>query len=299
MSRIPFSVGALLLVLFVSACGGPDSSESTGSGPGGAPGAVDAGIDTEIKGAPDLAAIAAGEHRSAENRARNGSRHPVETLKFLGLRPSSRVMEIWPSGGWYTEVIAPYVNESGQYYAAHWDPESEIEFVRNGLQRFNQKLADRPDLYGNAEVVVLMPPEHLAPVPPESVDLVLTFRNIHNWMGRDVEDDIFRMMYDALKPGGVLGVVEHRGDASVPQDPKAASGYVNQDYAIKLAEKAGFALVDTSEINANPADTKDYEKGVWTLPPTFRAGDENKEKYAEIGESDRFTLKFVKPLKGR
>lgn len=296
MSRTLFSSGVILIVFLLTACGGSGPSDSANSDQ--AP-AIDNDADAVVGEAPDLADIAAGDHRSAENRARNASRHPVETLKFLGLRPSSRVMEIWPSGGWYTEVIAPYVNESGKYYAAHWDPESEIEFVRNGVQRFKEKLAERPDLYGNVEMAVLMPPDLLSPVAPESVDLVLTFRNIHNWMGRNVDDEIFKVMYDALKPGGVLGVVEHRGNPNVPQDPKAASGYVNQDYAIKLAEKAGFALVDTSEINANPADTKDYEKGVWTLPPTFRAGDENKEKFAEIGESDRFTLKFVKPLKGR
>ena len=298
MSRISISLSALLLVLLVSSCGGPEPSGTEDSVTGTDPAAVDNG-DAEVDSGPELATIAAGDHRSAENRARNPSRNPGQTLEFFGLRPTSRVMEIWPSGGWYTEVIAPYVNESGQYYAAHWDPESEMEFVRNGLQRFKEKLAERPDLYGNAEVVVLMPPDKLSPVPPESVDLVLTFRNVHNWMGRDVEDDIFKVMYDALEPGGVLGVVEHRGDPNVPQDPKAASGYVNQDYTIKLAEKAGFALLDTSEINANPADTKDYEKGVWTLPPTFRAGEESKEKYAAIGESDRFTLKFVKPLTGR
>jgi predicted methyltransferase len=118
-------------------------------------------------------------------------------------------------------------------------------------------------------------------------------------MGRGFQDDFFKVMYDSLKPGGVLGVVEHRGDPDVPQDPKAGSGYVNQDYAIKLAEKAGFALLETSSINDNPKDTKDYPKGVWTLPPTYRAGDENRDRYSQIGESDRFTLKFVKPNTGR
>jgi predicted methyltransferase len=222
-------------------------------------------------------------------------RHPVETLEFFGLKSDMRVVEIWPAGGWYTEVIAPYMQNKGKYIAAHWDPQSDIEFVRNGVKAYQDKLAVHPEAYKNVEMAVLMYPDKIEFVPPGSVDMVLTFRNIHNWMGRDFADEIFASMYAALKPGGILGVVEHRGNPEVPQDPKASSGYVNQDYAIALAEKAGFVLEATSEINANPKDRKDYATGVWTLPPTLRAGDENRDEYLAIGESDRFTLKFVKP----
>ena len=243
-------------------------------------------------GAAELADLIDGEHRSAENRARNEWRHPVETLEFFGLEKGMTVVEIWPAGGWYTEVIAPYLNDDGQYVAAGWDPDSPVKFISQGARKFQAKLDEYPDLYGNAQTAVLMHPDKMNFVPDASVDMVLTFRNIHNWMGRDYADDMFAAMYRALKPGGILGVIEHRGNPDVPQDPKAKSGYVNEDYAIDLAEQAGFKLVAKSEINANPKDTKDYEKGVWTLPPTLRAGDD--PKYHEIGESDRFTLKFVK-----
>lgn len=245
--------------------------------------------------APSLADILAGDHRSDANRARDIYRHPVDTLEFFGLQPDMTVVEIWPSGGWYTEVIAPYMNEQGTYIAAHWDPEDEREFVRNGVQGFTEKLAARPDVYGNAQMGVLMPPEQWDFAPEGSVDMIVTFRSIHNWMPRGYAEDMFAQFYKALKPGGVLGVVEHRGNPDVEQDPKAASGYVNEAYAIQLAEAAGFELAGQSEVNANPADTKDYDTGVWTLPPTLRKKDEDRDKYVAIGESDRFTLKFVKP----
>lgn len=244
---------------------------------------------------PTLAAVAAGDHRSAANKARDIHRHPVETLTFFGLKPDMTVVEIWPGGGWYTEILAPYLSAQGRYYAAHWDPEAEQEFIRKAVQGFREKLAADPERYGKVETTVLALPGKTTIVPPGSADLVVTFRNIHNWMPRGNADEAFAAMYAALKPGGILGVVEHRGDPATPQDPKAASGYVNEDYAIALAEKAGFVLEAKSEINANPKDTKDHPRGVWTLPPTFAAGDDDREKYAEIGESDRFTLRFRKP----
>lgn len=252
-------------------------------------------VTQDASAAPDLEAILAGDHRSPENKARDKYRHPTETLRFFGLQPDTTVVEIWPGGGWYTEVIAPYVRENGRFIAAGYDPDSEIEFIRAGVARYKAKLDARPDLYDKVEMAVLMPPDKLDFVPPESVDLILTFRSIHNWMPRGMQDEMFAAMYKALKPGGVLGVVEHRGIPSEPQDPKAASGYVNQEYAVEMIEKAGFVLNGSSEINANPADTKDYPEGVWTLPPTLRLGDQDKEKYLEIGESDRFTLRFIKP----
>ena len=242
-----------------------------------------------------FAEILAGEHRSEENRARDQYRNPAETLAFFGVTPSATVVEIWPGAGWYTEILAPYLRDDGRYIAAGFDPESNVPFIRDAAARYQAMLDEQPDLYGNAETAVFMPPGQLDTIPPNSVDIVLTFRSIHNWMPRDSQDQIFAALYRMLKPGGVLGVVEHRGNPAVPQDPKAASGYVNQDYAIQLAEKAGFVLNGSSEINANPRDVKEYPEGVWTLPPTLRLKDQDRDKYLAIGESDRFTLRFIKP----
>lgn len=245
---------------------------------------------------PALAAVIAGDHRSAANKARDQYRHPAETLTFFGLKPEMRVVEVWPAGGWYTEILGPYLGKGGKYYAAGWDPDAKAEFIQLGIKAFRDKLAARPDLYGGTEMTVLSFPDKTSIAPAGTADMVLTFRNIHNWMGGGNAEKAFAAMYAALKPGGVLGVVEHRAKTDAPQDPKAASGYVREDYAIALAEKAGFVLEARSEINANPRDTKDYEKGVWTLPPTYREGEKDKAKYAAIGESDRFTLRFRKPL---
>jgi predicted methyltransferase len=232
------------------------------------------------------------EHRSLENRSRDVYRHPRETLQFFGLRPDMTVVEIWPGNGWYTEILAPLLRERGQLYAAQMDPGSS-EYAKNAVEAFRSKLALRPDLYDKVVLTTLAPAAAGKQIaPPGSADLVLTFRNLHNWMMFGWERDALVAMHAALKPGGILGIVEHRGNPAVPQDAKAASGYVNEQYAIQLIESAGFKLVGRSQINANPRDTKDYEKGVWTLPPGYAAGDA--ERYARIGESDRFTLKFVK-----
>ena len=245
---------------------------------------------------PALSAVIAGDHRPEANRARDAFRHPAETLTFFGLKADMKVVEVWPSTGWYAEILGPYLAKSGKYYAAGWDPESKIEFVQRGIKVFSDKLAARPDLYAGTEMTVLSFPDKTAIAPAGTADMVLTFRNIHNWMGGGNAEKAFAAMYAALKPGGVLGVVEHRAKTDVPQDPKAASGYVREDHAIELAKKAGFVLEASSEINANPRDTRDYEKGVWTLPPTYREGEKDKDKYTAIGESDRFTLRFRKPL---
>jgi predicted methyltransferase len=205
-----------------------------------------------------------------------------------------KVVEVWPGSGWYTEILAPLLRDKGTYYAATVAADPSSKFVANQVQGLRDKLNARPDLYDKVELTTFAPNgDDIA--EPGSVDLVLTFRNIHNWMAEDWAPQAFAAMYKVLKPGGVLGVVEHRGRAGTPQDPKAKSGYVNEDYAIAMIEAQGFKLVAKSEINANPKDTKDYEKGVWTLPPTYRLGEQDKEKYRAIGESDRFTLKFVKP----
>ncbi len=261
---------------------------------------------TEFAGQVDIAAasvlsVAArleegleGEHRSQENRARDVDRHPVETLGFLGIEPDMVVAEISPGGGWYTEILAPLLRDEGTFYAAGSDPESESEYAQRSAKRFAEKLAAHPEVYDRTIVTVLAPGKREI-APRGSADAVLTFRNVHSWMARGSAEAVFQEMFAALKPGGILGVVEHRGDPASDQDPKAASGYVRQDFVIALAESVGFEFLASSEINANPSDTRDYPKGVWTLPPSYRLKDVDREKYAGIGESDRMTLKFRKP----
>jgi predicted methyltransferase len=241
-----------------------------------------------------LTAILAGDQRPPEERARDIYRHPKETLLFFGIRPEMSVLEVWPEPGWYTAVIAPLLREKGKYYAAVIAPDPSSKYTTHRLEEYHARLAARPEQFDRVTVVTF-PTDGGDAVPPGTVDMVLTFRNIHNWMARDQAPQAFASMYRALKPGGVLGVVEHRGNPSLPQDPKAKSGYVNEDFAIKLIEDQGFRLVAKSEVNDNPKDTKDYEQGVWTLPPSYRLGAKDHDKYAAIGESDRFTLRFVKP----
>jgi len=241
-------------------------------------------------------AVLAAGHRSAENRARDAYRHPLDTLLFFGIKPDMTVVEVWPgAGGWYTEVLAPLLAEHGKLYAAQVPAAPGNEFMTANLKAFSDKLAARPDLYGKVEVTTLGPGAEVI-APPGSADLIVTFRNLHNWMNLGYANEAFVAMFKALKPGGILGVVEHRGSPDKPQDPRAASGYVNEEYAIELIKSAGFELVGRSEINANARDTKDYEQGVWTLPPSYRLGNRDRAKYEAIGESDRFTLRFRKPL---
>lgn len=248
-----------------------------------------------------LAEVLAGDHRSDENKARDQFRHPAEILAFFGMEPDMTVIEITPSAGWYTQVIAPYMARGGgTYYAGHVDPTDAPEFLLRSLERFKEMVSD--PVYGDVNIVAHgANVENL--VPEGSADMIVTFRNIHNWMPRGFAEKSFADMYKALKPGGILGVVEHRASDAEPQDPKAASGYVREDYAIKLAEDAGFEFVASSPINNNPKDTKDHPFGVWTLPPTLSASrrgqaadeDFDQASFIAIGESDRFALKFVKP----
>jgi predicted methyltransferase len=253
-----------------------------------------AGTATRTATASQLDRIIAGSHRSDANRARDQYRHPRETLLFFGLRPTQTVVEILPIGAWYTEIIAPLVRGNGRYIAA-MPPVAEGNANSEYSRKAYLDLLARAPGHLDRVTVVDFDTRKETMVPDGTADMVLTFRNIHNWMRGGQAEAAFRQMYRALKPGGTLGVVEHRGRESVPQDPAARSGYVNQSYAIKLIEGIGFKLVATSEINANPKDTKDYPGGVWTLPPTLAAGETDRAKYLAIGESDRFTLKFVKP----
>ena len=230
-----------------------------------------------------LRTLLAGPQRSDDNKARDAFRRPLETLKFFGLKDNMTVMEIAPGGGWWTEFLAPALAEKGRYIGAQPSAKSAAS-----LQQRGQK---EPATYGKMQVVTF--PD--GSVPAGSVDMVLTFRNLHNWMGGGQEKKMFDAMYATLKPGGYLGIKEHRAPTTAPQDPKAASGYVREDFAIQTIESAGFKLVSKSEINANPKDTKHYPKGVWTLPPNYAEGDSDKAKFTAIGESDRFTMLFQKP----
>jgi predicted methyltransferase len=246
-----------------------------------------------------LAAAIAAPWRTPEFAARDVYRHPAETLGFFGITPTSTVIEITPGGGWYSEILAPYLKDGGRYIAAVVDENKvESENARNYYTRSNASLRDKyntaPELYGAAVQSAF---DLKAPVfaEPGTADLVLTFRNVHNWMGTEGQAAaMFGGFFAALKPGGVLGVVEHRANADVPAGDK--SGYVSEAQVIALAEAAGFVLEEKSEINANPADTKDHPNGVWTLPPVSRVPEgEDGAKYQAIGESDRMTLRFRKP----
>jgi predicted methyltransferase len=243
-----------------------------------------------------LQSLSVAEHRSEANIARNQYRHPVETLEFMGLESGMTVVEILPGGGWYTEILAPFLRSNGQYYAAHFSPNATLGYQPPALIGFQAKLAENPELYGETVITHLNPPHATFIAPPGSADLALTFRNVHNWIMAGTQHEHFDTFYKAVKPGGILGVVEHRAPEGSSMEFMSTSGYVTQDYVIELAEAAGFEFVESSEINANPNDRKDYARGVWTLPPTLQLGEEGKDEYLAIGESDRMTLKFRKPM---
>ena len=241
-----------------------------------------------------LAQVVGGAHRSAANKARDTHRHPLETLAFFGIEPHSTVVELWPFGGWYTEILAPYLRDQGVYYAAAMDPQSASPQELRYNESLNALLATRTDLYSRVRISVLAK-NKMDIAPPQSADFILSFRNIHNWVWAGMEKDVFAAAYRALKPGGVLGIVEHRNNDPDFEPRVPGQAYVGEEYAVRLIESAGFKLVARSGINNNPRDTKDHPKGVWTLPPSYALGDVDRERYTAIGESDRFTLKFVKP----
>ena len=247
--------------------------------------------------ASSLDSAVQGSWRDPANVARDAYRHPQQTLSFFGLAPTQTVVEITPGGGWYAEILAPYLHESGHYVAAVVDPAAVAEGKGRDYQQKNKttlesKFAAMPAQYGKAQVVGYDPK---APVfgPADSADLVLTFRNVHNWRMAGQAEGMFKGFFAVLKPGGTLGVVEHRAKADVPDGDK--SGYVGEAQVIAMAEAAGFRLAEKSEINANPRDTRDHPNGVWTLPPSNNHDAVDDAKYKAIGESDRMTLRFVKP----
>ncbi len=239
----------------------------------------------------------AGDWRGAENTARDRYRHPAETLAFFGVKPDQTVIEITPGGGWYAEILAPLLRDKGHYIAAVVDPMAVKEggsrdYQQKSKSGLEAKFAAAPAQFDRARVVAYDP---AAPVfgAPGSADVVLTFRNVHNWRSAGQAEGMFRGFFAVLKPGGVLGVAEHRANGAVGDDDK--SGYVGEQQVIAMAEAAGFQLDAKSEVNANPKDTKDYPGGVWTLPPTNKHDAEDNAEYRAIGESDRMTLRFVKP----
>jgi len=299
MSRTPLAL-AFATTLALAACS-PASEE-----PAPAAEAMTEAPDAAMAESTDrdaqtdpMDAVLAGDWRDPANVARDDWRHPRETLAFFGVGPSQTIVEISPGGGWYTEILAALPGEKGSYIGVINDPaqsgnERAQEYYTNANTKLREKLAARADVYGEATLVEIDPK---APVigEPGSADVVLTFRNVHNWVMAGNEAAMFQSFYDVLAPGGVLGVVEHRAAAGKTLAEVKTSGYLPEDYVIGLAEAAGFVLEEKSEINANPADTKDHPNGVWTLPPGNNHDEADRAKYAAIGESDRMTLRFVKP----
>jgi predicted methyltransferase len=249
---------------------------------------------------PDpLSAAIASPARTAKFVARDVYRHPSETLRFFGLRPDQTVVEIWPGRGWYMEILAPYLRDRGKYYAAIEAPDvaGASQEAKDDAAFLRRRIADDPAHFGKVTVTELHPPQLTEICPPGTADLVLTFRNVHNWIDGGDQQAQFDAFFKALKPGGVLGVVEHRAKPGTSLEETRKSGYVEEAYVKKLAANAGFRFAAESPVNNNPKDSKDYPKGVWTLPPTLALGDKDRDKYLAIGESDRMTLRFVKPGK--
>ncbi len=242
-----------------------------------------------------LRAAIAGGHRSAANRARDAARHPFETLQFFGLAPMHQVIELSPGGGWYTEILAPYLRGQGRLVAAGESASDVDAYRRRGRQNFDAKLAREPALYDQVQVGLLPRTPRFTDInPPGGADVVLTFRNVHNWIEAGHLDATLQAAFAVLKPGGVLGVEEHRAPPGATRDWIIKNGYVTEALMVECAEAAGFRLAARSEVNANPLDTKDHPNGVWSLPPTLRGGDVDRARFVAIGESDRFTHRYVK-----
>ncbi len=284
---------AAILSGLVAGCGGETAAPAADATGAPAPAAANAP-------AGSLEWAAAGDWRLPKDKARDVWRHPVETLNFFGVKPSDTVVEIAPGGGWYTAILGPWLKQGGgKLYAAHLDPASS-DYARGNVDAYTAVYLAKPDVYGDITLTVASPTS-ASMAPDGSADAVVTFRNIHNWMSGGFADKIFADAFRALKPGGVLGVVEHRLPSTTDQDPRAGSGYVLESYVVGVAEKAGFVMEESSEINANPKDTA--RQPVWMLPPNLsapapdspEAEGYDRATYEAIGESDRMTLRFRKP----
>lgn len=249
---------------------------------------------------PELAAALeqaiGGPHRDPANTARDRYRHPGRTLAFFGLRPDMRVLEILPGGGWYTEILAPLLREHGKLTVASFGSDYSNRALARVHDRYVLKMASAPDIYDRVRVINFQRPGYLKEMPDAETDMVVTFRNTHNWIhyGR-VERKVYQEFYRVLRPGGILGVVQHRAAPGSEVRESASQGYVTEAYLVGIAEQAGFQLLERAEFNANPRDTRRHPEGVWTLPPTLRLQDQDRDQYLAIGESDRMTLKFLKP----
>lgn len=244
----------------------------------------------------NLHKIVHGEHRLEKNKVRDIYRHPVETLSFFEVSPNMNVVEISPGAGWYTEILGPYLKDHGKYHVTQFSDTSPKSYAAP-LNKKVKDMVSNKKYYGEVTFSVFESPVLMEDIGEAgSFDRVLTFRNVHNWMKDGMVKEAFEKFYKALKPGGILGIVEHRASVSKKQDPKALDGYVREDYVIDLAKSVGFEFIAKSEINANYNDKKSHDNGVWTLPPSMRGGKKGESYYQAIGESDRMTVKFRKPL---
>ena len=290
----------LLACLFITSCSTSNIQETSVISDSARKDIEDGGIQEESFQEDNLLLQQAidSSHRSQESKKRDQFRHPLETLRFFEVDPDMTVVELWPGGkGWYTEILAPYLKENGKLFVAHFSPDSEKAYFVKNLKKFKEKTSATPEIYEDIVLTILQPPQSVTIAPSQSVDRVLTFRNFHNWMKNDKIINVLSAAYSALKPGGILGIVEHRALSGEEQDPKALSGYVKESHVITLAEKVGFKFSGKSEVNANPKDTTQHPEGVWSLPPSLRLKNQDRDKYLSIGESDRMTLKFLKPNK--
>ena len=276
MTRVPTIAAAMAALLLASAAHAAD-----------APTASDAALKAAVED----------PGRSPRMVERDSARHPLDELAFFGLKPSSSVVEIWPAGGYWTEILAPYLHDAGTYYTALEamppdSPDRDAAEKRNSY--FARRLADDPRRYGRVKLTRMGPGQDTI-APAGTVDLILSFRDLHVWMKQGFAEQALVDCYTALKPGGILAMEDHRGNRPGQQDLKASDGYVREDYAKGLAELAGFVFVGSSEIEANPRDTANWPRGVWTLSPTFALGNEDRDRYKAVGEPDNFILTFRKP----
>jgi predicted methyltransferase len=258
--------------------------------------AVIAVRDQEVKDTPSaLAAILASPHRMPGNKDRDGARHPIETMTFFGLAPDQTVVELGAGGGWYTEILAPFLANKGKLIVAGPDAKAPVGAMSTvSGHALDLMLAKSPELYGKVQRVDISPAAPIVLAPDGTVDLVLAMREMHNWQRRKELDKYLAAIHKALKPGGTFGLVAHRAKPGTKGEDTAESGYLAEQWVIDRVTAAGFDAPEKSEINANPKDTKDWPKGVWTLPPNYTEGDKDKAKYTAIGESDRMTLRFKK-----
>jgi predicted methyltransferase len=289
MSRVRISILLASTILCASALACTSSSPSKAPAESAVRAAAVAATSTKV------AAASIGPFRSPEHIARNAYRHPVETLAFFGLEDDMTVIEALPGELWYTEILAPVLRDNGKLIAASFDLSAPgiVDYQKNAHALLLDRIAREPGVFGKVGIATLSPPDGIDLGPAGSADMVLTFRSTHGWINGGVADQIYKAFFDVLKPGGVLGIEQHR--AGPKTNREAFSGYVPEETVIAIAEKAGFVLEARSEINANPKDSADHSAGVWTLPPSLRLGEQDREKYLAIGESDRMTLRFRKP----